>query len=542
MKKLFKVIMALVFMLSCFGILNVSAKSSMTLNKITNIKSGVGNRTETKFHTSKGYAYCISPTKQAPPIGSKLAYKGKINDGGLLYLLKQATSGNHSTVITRIAVWKYYNNHMVSIYKQHPNAKVVKEANALVSKAKKNKNNLDKNPTVKVSASKTAMSEVENGKYFKSGAITVKLGNVSSGTISVTSPAKVVNASGSKVSTVKNGQKVYVKVAASNITKKKSFVVKVKVSKKVYFVEKYSPSNSKYQTLVVLASDTKSDSAKATVTATPVVRKCQYANGKYYGKNGTVVDKTTYSIQCEKHTCEKVGNVYFGKNGTQVSYDTFNLECNKHVCEKVGDTYFGKDGNIVDEEEFNLECTKHVCEIIGDKYYGKYGFVVDEITYDIQCNPHQCQKVGDTYFGKDGNIVDEDTYDLECNKHICEIIGDKYFGKDGIEVDEPTYNAECVHTCQIIGDKYYGETGEEVTADEYRDQCTHSCEIDDGKYYGKDGNEVSEEEYENQCEGQVVSVPDTGTTPLASIILTVLGLSVVAGAAGMVIRYQKING
>ena len=542
MKKIFKKIMMLIFVISCFGIVNVNAKSSMTLNKITYIKSGVGSRTETRFHTSKGYAYCISPTKKAPPIGSKLAYKGKINDGGLLYLLKQATSGNHSTVITRIAVWKYYNNHMVSIYKKNPNAKVVKEANALVAKAKKNKNNLEKNPSVKVSASTSKMSEVENGKYFKSGAITIKLGNVSSGSISVTSPAKVVNASGNKVSTVKNGQKVYVKVAASNITKKKSFVVKVKVSKKVHTVEKYSPSNSKYQTLIVLATDTKTDSAKVTLTAKPVVRKCQYANGKYYGKNGTVVDKTTYSIQCEKHTCEKVGNVYFGKNGTVVNYDTYNKECNKHVCEKVGDTYFGKNGTEVDEDTYNLECSEHKCEIIDNHYFGKDGFEVDETTYDIECNEHKCQKVGDIYFGKDGIQVDQDTYDLECNEHICEIIGDKYFGKNGTEVDEVTYNAECVHKCQIIGDKYYGETGEEVTSEQYKEQCTHSCEINDGKYYGKDGTEVSEEEYENQCEGQVVSVPDTGTTPLANIILTVLGLSVVAGAAGMVIRYQKING
>ena len=141
MNKLFKGFMALilVFIISIFGIVNVNAKSAMVLNKVTYIRSGVGNRTETGFITSKGYAYCISPYKSTPPNGTKLYYKGTIKDGGLLYLLKQANKSNRSVVKTRIAVWKYYNGYMVSAYRNHPNASVVKKANALVSNAKKNK-------------------------------------------------------------------------------------------------------------------------------------------------------------------------------------------------------------------------------------------------------------------------------------------------------------------------------------------------------------------------------------------------------------------
>ncbi|MBQ2640092.1 MAG: thioester domain-containing protein, partial [Bacilli bacterium] len=478
MNKLFKSVLALILVvaISCFGIVNVNAKS-LKITKKTYIKTGIGSRKEAKFYTSKGYAYCITPMKTGANQGTTLYYKNTIHNGGLVWLIENGGHSDKAYLATQIAIWKHYNNYMPAVYKNHPGNSAVKKAKSLASTAKSHNSDNYKNPSVKLSINSTKMSEVENGKYFKSGAITIKLGNVSSGSISVTSPATIVNGSNKKVSTVKNGTKVYVRVPASKVTSSKSYTVKVSASKTVKAVERYSPKNSKYQDLAIVVKNKKSDSAKKTVTATPVSRKCQYANGKYYGINGTVVDKTTYSIQCEEHECEKVGNVYFGKEGNQVSYDTFNKECNKHICEKVGDTYFGKDGEEVDEEEYNLECSEHKCEVIEDKYFGKNGFEVDETTYDIECNEHKCQKVGDVYFGKDGIQVDQDTYDLECNEHICEIIGDKYFGKNGTEVDEVTYNAECVHKCQIIGDKYYGETGEEVTSEQYKEQCTHSCEI-----------------------------------------------------------------
>ena len=486
MNKIIKSFMALilVFIVSIFGVINVNAQSTMVLKKVTYIKSGVAGRTETGFSTNKGWAYCISPYKKTPPNGTKLHYKGNINDGGLLYLLRQAKSSNKSIVVTRIAVWKYYNGYMVNAYKNNPKASVVKTANSLVATAKKNKKNTDKNPTVKVAKSSGTMTEVDNGRYFKSKVITVKLGNVSSASISVTSPAIVINGSGQKVTTVKNGSKVYVRVPASKVTSTKSFTVKVTASKKVQKVEKYSPNNSKYQSLVVLGSTNKTATAKTIVSATPVVRKCQFANGKYYGKDGRVVDQTTYNLECNAHKCEVIDNHYFGPDGTEVDQETYDLECNKHVCQKVGDKYFGPDGTEVDEATYNLECFEHKCEIIDDKYYGK-----------------------------DGKEVDEDTYNIECKEHKCEKIGDKYFG--------------------IAGD--------EVTEEEYKDQCMHFCEMSDGKFYGKDGDEVTEAEYKDQCEEQEVIVPDTATTPFTGILLTLFGFAAVGTAAGIVIRNQKSN-
>ncbi len=486
MKKLRNIIILIaLFVASGFCVTNVNAQSTMVLNKVTYIKSGVAGRTETGFATNKGWAYCISPYKNTPPNGTKLYYKGNINDGGLLYLLRQAKSSNKSIVLTRIAVWKYYNGYMVNAYKNNPNASVVKQAKSLASTAKKNKSKTDKNPSARISASSSKMTEVSGGYYYKSKAITVKLGNVSSASISVTSPAIIVNGSDRKVTTVKNGSKVYVRVPASKVNKTKSFTVKVTASKKVQTVEKYSPKNSKYQNLIVLGSTKKTATAKVTVSATPIVRTCQYANGKYYGKDGRVVDQNTYNLECKEHRCEIIGNHYFGPDGDEVDQATYDLECNKHVCQKVGDTYFGKDGTEVDEETYNLECFEHKCEVIDDKYYGK-----------------------------DGTEVDEETYNLECKEHKCEKIGDKYFG--------------------IAGD--------EVTEEEYKDQCMHFCEMSDGKFYGKNGDEVTEQEYKDQCEEQVVEVPDTGNSPLTNLLLTMFGAFIVGTSVGVVKYFQKNNG
>ena len=511
MKKVCKIFMMILAICAvfCFNTVNASAKS-LKITKKTYIKTGIGSRKEAKFYTSKGYAYCITPMKTGANQGTTLYYKNTIKNGGLVWLIENGGHSDKAYLATQIAIWKHYNNYMPAVYKNHPGNSAVKKAKALASSAASHNKDNYKNPSVKLSTSSTKMSEVEKGKYFKSKAITVKLSNVSSAKVSVTSPATIVNSSNKKVTTVKNGNKIYVRVPASKVTKSKSYTIKASASKTVKAVERYSPKNSKYQDLAIVVKDKKSDSAKKTVTAKPVVRKCEYANGKYYGKNGKVVDKTTYSIQCKKHACEKVGNTYFGKNGNKVSYTTYDIECNEHKCQKVGNVYFGKDGDQVDYETFYLECNKHVCE-----------------------------KVGDVYFGKNGNQVDQATFDLECNEHICEKIGDKYFGKDGVEVDEATYRADCIHTCQKIGDKYYGLNGDEVSESEYMSQCTHTCEISDGKYYGKNGNEVTEEQYKNECEGQVVSVPDTGTA--GNIFLTILGLAAVGTAGGLVIRHQKSN-
>ena len=425
----------MLLLISFIGITNVDAQSNMKISKKTYINTGIGNRKEAKFYTNKGYAYCITPMKTGPNQGTTLSYKSQVNDGGVRYLLEKTGTSDKSYLITQLAMWQYYNNYLPDTYKKNASKDIVKKAKSLAKTAASHKNDSVKNPSVKAVISDSAMSEVNNGRYFRSKAITIKLTNASSASISVTSPATIINSSGNKITSVKNGQKVYIRVLASKITSKKTFTVNLKTSTKVNVAEKYSPSNSKYQDLVVLSPVSKTAAAKISVTAKPVVRKCEYANNKYYDKNGKVVDKTTYSIQCESHKCEKVGSVYFGKNGNQVDSITYDIQCNKHTCEKVGNVYFGKSGNQVDSTTYDIECNKHTCEKVEDKYFGKDGNEVDSATYDLECNKHTCELVGDKYFGKDGNEVDSTTYDLECNTHICELVGDKHFGKDGKQVD-----------------------------------------------------------------------------------------------------------
>ena len=79
-------------MVSCFGIVNVNAKS-LKITKKTYIKTGIGSRKEAKFYTSKGYAWCITPMKTGANQGTTLYYKNTIKDNGLVWLIE---NGGHS--------------------------------------------------------------------------------------------------------------------------------------------------------------------------------------------------------------------------------------------------------------------------------------------------------------------------------------------------------------------------------------------------------------------------------------------------------------
>ena len=599
MKKIIKktILMTILAIIPLISLIDVDAQSNMKISRKTYINTGINNRKEAKFYTNKGYAYCIAPMKTGANQGAILTYKGQINDPGVKYLLETAKTSDEDYLASQIAIWKYYNKYTPDIYKKNENRAVIKKAINLAQQAEKHKNDKTVKTTIKVTNKKAKMSEVEKGKYFKSEAIKINLTNLSSAKITVTSPATIVNSKNNQVKTVKNNDKVYVRVAASKLSKKKTFTIKLSGTTAKTTVEKYAPSNSTLQDLVVLVKTEESASNSTKVSAAPIVRKCEQAYGNYYGKNGNIVDKTTYRIECEKpvceklgnkyfgkkgnevdaitydiecnkHTCEKVKDIYFGKDGKQVdetTYDiecnkhtcekvkdiyfdkdgkqvdetTYDIECNKHTCEKINDIYFDKDGKQVDEKTYDIECNKHTCEVIDNIHFGKDGKQVDEITYDIECNEHVCQKVKDTYFGKDGRQVDETIYDIECNKHTCEKINDTYFGKEGNAVTEEVYNSECIHTCEKVNDKYFGIDGEEVDFDEYKSQCIHSCEIYDNKYFGKDAYEVDETTYKNECLGQVIVVPDTSTSPLEKIVLSILGITLVSMATLLVIKSTK---
>ena len=307
---------------------------------------------------------------------------------------------------------------------------------------------------MKVSTTKLTFTESSDGKYYSSNAVTVTIASVSKTTVSVSgAKGAIINVNGKdsgSSTTLSKTSKLIIKVPASNVSSKTTVNVSVKATGTKLSYERYS--GGKWQDLIVLVKTPKTISASLSGTITPVVRKCQYVNGKYYDKEGKETTKENYSIQCEKHTCEKVGDKYFGKNGTIVSAEQYDSECNKHICEKVGDKFFGKEGTIVTEEEYDSECNKHVCEKVGDKFFGKNGTVVSEEQYDSECNRHTCEIVNGNYFGKDGSIITADQYDLECNRHTCEIVNGNYFDANGNKTDEATYKSQCEKTIVPVPD------------------------------------------------------------------------------------------
>ena len=414
MKKQIKSLLILIICLSLLLPVGVFAKTTtkITLTKKTYVKTGSGSTTVTKFKTNKGYAYCITPGKNGPTVGTKLYLKNTIKSGSLVYLLDKAGTSDSSFMITQLAVWKYANN----FHKAGSSSNWAK-ANKLVSKAKKN-SDYNTKPSVSLAISSSGLSE--SGNYYKSGRITVKAKNVKKNLkvklVDAPKNAKIVDSKGKTKTSFKNGDIIYVMVPTSSVSSKVSFKIKISGTGVLTYVNRYKSKSSKTQELILIETESITCNYSANLTIVPVVRKCAYYNGKYYDKAGKVVDKTTYSIQCEKHSCEKVGDKYFGRDGRVVDKITFTKECEKHVCEIIDNTYFGKDGVQVDKVTYDKQCNKHVCQIVDDTYFGKDGIEVDEVTYDKQCNKHSCDIVGDTYFGKDGSVVDAETYKKQCEE------------------------------------------------------------------------------------------------------------------------------
>ena len=514
MKKVLKNCFIFVFvaLLSVFSLSDVYAASNMTITSKTYVQTKFSDgtyRKEAKFGTNKGTAYCITPGKTGAPKGTTLTYTNSVTSGSTLYLLQKAGSSNDSYLITQLAIWKLNNNFIPAAYNK--NSSIVNKANSLANEAKK-QSKYSSSPSMKVSTTKLTFTESSDGKYYSSNAVTVTIAGVSKTIVSVSgAKGAIINVNGKdsgSSTTLSKTSKLIIKVPASNVSSKTTVNVSVKATGTKLSYERYS--GGKWQDLIVLVKTPKTISASLSGTITPVVRKCQYVNGKYYDKEGKETTKENYSIQCEKHTCEKVGDKYFGKNGTIVSAEQYDSECNKHTCEKVGDKYFGKNGTIVSAEQYDSECNKHICEKVGDKFFGKEGTIVTEEEYDSECNKHTCEKVGDKFFGKNGTVVSEEQYDSECNRHTCEIVNGNYFGK----------------------------AGSIITADQYDLECNrHTCEIVNGNYFDANGNKTDEATYKSQCEKTIVPVPDTGSTD--GLVYTVLGISLIGLTFVGIKNYRK---
>ncbi len=477
MKKILKkgIAMLLIGLVAISG-LQAYAAASIKVDKKTYIY--VESQRQTKFHTTKGYAYCITPNRTGPEEGRTLTLKSTQSKGGVLYLLDKTGTSDNEFLVTQLAIWLFESNHMPDFYWEHSNLEVVKKAKALAAEAAKN-NNYTHAPSVKLTTSSESLSITSDNKYYRSGAITVTIGNASEATLALEGApagATIVNSQYKAITKAANNTKIYVQIPEENVKNETTFSIKATVNGKISEVERYTTGDSKIQELVVLVRTDKTVNYIAKQKVTPVKRSCDEVNGKYYNKKGEVVDKIAYSIDCEPHTCEPVGSVYFGKKGTQVSFEEYTKEC-VHKCEKYDNKYYGEQGTEVTEAEFTKQCV-----------------------------------------------------------HKCEFYGNKYYGEQGTEVTEAEYTKQCVHKCEIYNNQYYGVQGTVVTEAEYTKQCVHKCEFYNNQYYGSLGTIVTEAEFKNQCETPYVPVPDTDASQEWLYIL--LGTIILGSSIG-VITHKK---
>ncbi len=538
MNKNLKIFLMLFVMLftSVFSITNVYATNTIKITSKTFVKAG--GRNHAWFKTNHGYAYCITPNKTGPSVGTKLTLSNEITGtkGNVLYyMLKHDNPSNKNNyVYTQGAIWRYYNDYVP----YSSGSTILSKSKEIANKAKKS-NEKPSRVGIEVIGSSTTMGISSDNKFYQSGSFTVKTTSNTKYSVSVNGKAYVVNVNGVPQTSFNSGDIFYIRVNDEDVTQSLTFTVTITTSGTNEYVRVYSTGKSSYQKLVFLDSESKTATKQVNVSVTPVKRVCAFVNGKYYGENGTVVDKTTYIKQCLPTCVEKDGK-YYDDQGNAVDKITYYKICKKPVCTKLDDTYFGKDGNIVSETEFRNQCLPKCMEQDG-KYYDDQGNETDKITYIKICKKPVCEKIDDTYFGKDGNVVTAEEFDNQCVPKCYEKDG-KYYDDQGNETDKITYLKVCKKpVCQIIDGTYFGKNGAVVTETQYKAQCVHTCEIYNNQYYGKDGLVVSKETYKDECEHAVVPVPDTATGLLESLLYIVLGTGIVIGGLGFVGYQNKLS-
>ena len=500
-KKIF--MMLILAVISFIGITNVYAEESLKIDSKTYINTGIGTRKEAKFHTNKGYAYCVTPSKKGAPQGTTLSYMGVIDDGGLRYLIKNGGTGDKAYLKTTLAIWLYYNNYLPDTYKKNSSNDIVVKAKALAEKAKSHKN--DSNETVKmtVTNSNKTMRIGAKKNYYKSDDVKVTLTNADKYTVSITSGPKgtqILSSDAKVKSTFSKGEKFYIRVPAEKITSKTTIKVKVTAVGSKSVVKKYNGGS--YQDLAIVEDKEKTINYNTYFTVTPITRKCEKFNGNYYGKDGSLVTKRKYQQDCETHKCEVLDGNYFGKDGKIVSKSVYQSECEKpKACSVVGSNYYGKNGQLVTKRKYQQDCETHKCEVLDGNYFGKDGKIVTKATYQSECEkPKACSIVGSNYYGKEGQLVTKRKYQQDCEKHVCEILDGNYFSSTGKVVTKATYEKECVHKCQVVDGKYYDKNGNVTTSDNYDKECNkHVCQYVYGNYYDNNGNIVDKTKYELVC-------------------------------------------
>lgn len=228
----------------------------------------------TDFHVIKTtdgkHVYCLEYRKKTPDESIIYTKDSLITDNGMNYLLKEGSKAKNDMdhFIYKSALWIYMvenglmegtNRNIKEYYEEVKQSKTTeaKKILELIENAKKVGVNDTKAPTIKVDTGAKTF-KLDNG-YYVSNSITV---TSSTGSYEVKLTSAPAN---SKVE--KDGNAFVIKVPASSVSTLNTEVsFEVSNSKDIYVSYRYNPSDSKYQPLAATYKETKTASAKGSLS------------------------------------------------------------------------------------------------------------------------------------------------------------------------------------------------------------------------------------------------------------------------------------
>ena len=273
-KKIMKFLLtiAMVFTVGLTSVAAASYPSSIKVSSVGKINYGGTYYFPVKYTSDGTLAYCTE-FKDQFPMGVTMSNPKRL-EAGVSYIIAngykgtKADYGNDSKMkqyyITQLAIYTY-------LGQANPknNNEVHKAVWDLVNKAKAAKNDANTKLAITLSSSSKNMSLTKDGKYFLSEAITVKSNKTATLTVAASQNvgAFVVDANGNKVTTVKSGSTVYVKMPASSISEGQTATLTMTVkgtstSQAAYL---YSPSDSKIQNITPGVTYPVSETATASI-------------------------------------------------------------------------------------------------------------------------------------------------------------------------------------------------------------------------------------------------------------------------------------
>ena len=273
-KKIMKFLLtiAMVFTVGLTSVAAASYPSSIKVSSVGKINYGGTYYFPVKYTSDGTLAYCTE-FKDQFPMGVTMSNPKRL-EAGVSYIIAngykgtKADYGNDSKMkqyyITQLAIYTY-------LGQANPknNNEVHKAVWDLVNKAKAAKKEANTKLAITLSSSSKNMNLTKDGKYFLSGAITVKSNKTATLTVAASHNvgAFVVDANGNKVTTVKSGSTVYVKMPASSISEGQTATLTMTVkgtstSQAAYL---YSPSDSKIQNITPGVTYPVSETATASI-------------------------------------------------------------------------------------------------------------------------------------------------------------------------------------------------------------------------------------------------------------------------------------